>query len=207
MLEARIQTFELAYRMQTEAAEAFVPLRGRKRDVLDVEDRPDAVVDYCLAQLLGIDAQVALAAVGDHPDLELRHLADLLFQGHLRDKAAHPPRSCSRQRRQRMKLRVEERLTVGGILSGAGRVLSRHERGQSRTEDRQQSQAHLQSIVEGTVRVAIGECRLPIGNRETEAAGRGNSRGLGHARTGSSARTVPAARPLSVLPDRSFLPE
>ena len=90
----------------------LVPLLDRQREILDVQDRADAVLDDRFAQLRRVDPQIGVFAVGDHADLELRHLSDLFLERHAADEIADATNHVVARRRQGARVRVEKRLAV-----------------------------------------------------------------------------------------------
>ena len=79
----------------------LVPFVDGQREVFHVQDRADAVLDDRFVQLRRVDLKIGVFAVGDHPDFELRHLADLLFERHPLDEIVDPARQVGARRRQR----------------------------------------------------------------------------------------------------------
>ncbi|MCA1614350.1 MAG: hypothetical protein LC800_09490 [Acidobacteria bacterium] len=72
-----------AARVSKAATSDLVPAVERERLIGDVQDRADAVLDDGLLQLGRVDLDLLIPPRRDHADLQLRHLADLLFERHL----------------------------------------------------------------------------------------------------------------------------
>ena len=118
-----------------DGADDLLPLRGRHRLVVHVQDRAHAVGDDRLLQLGGVDLEGGALAGRDHADLELRHLADLLLERHLRDELAHALGMVRPRGGAGGDLALQE-----GAAVGSGGWLGRHRDGQ---RGRQQGQSDL----------------------------------------------------------------
>ena len=145
-------------------ADDLVPLIDRQGEILHVQQRADAVLVHGLAQLLGIDVDRGVDAVGHHPDLQLRHLSDLLLHRHLAQEIVDAAGVGGRQRRERLVLGLEE---GGAVLERRSGLLRRgrhegHDGWDEQNQDRFQdvTRRSRSRAVESAARQSNSEARL-----------------------------------------------